>query len=336
MLQPSLTFFVTTTLAAAAFATVTAVVARRRLPPGSRFGAANGVTLARLVLQAPLVGLLGEVPSTALAWLAIAISGLVLALDYVDGWLARRHGTAADFGARFDMETDALLILMLSVLCLRYDKAGAWILIAGLMRYAFVGAGRVWPWMSAELPASRRRQGVCVAQIVALIACLAPPVAPPASAVVGALGVGVLAWSFAIDVRWLASRAAAGAVAAAGRAVRDWLTLAVALYVLNSALTFHNVWPTPWITTRNELSIEIAVLVLALALYARIAGRLSGRVLTALALVLTLMTIGRYAEVTAPALYGRAVNLYWDAQYLPNVAAMLVEGQLPRLSFTRA
>jgi hypothetical protein len=50
-----------------------------------------------------------------------------------------------------------------------------------------------------------------------------------------------------------------------------------------------------------------------------------------LAIVLTLMTIGRYAEVTTPALYGRAVNLYWDAQYLPNVAAMLVEVASPVL-----
>ena len=117
MLQPSLTFLVTTALAAAAFVTVTVVLARRRLPRGSRFGAANGVTLARLVLLAPLVGLLGAEPSPTRAWLGIAISGPVLALDYVDGWLARRHGTASDFGARFDMETDALLILLLSVLC---------------------------------------------------------------------------------------------------------------------------------------------------------------------------------------------------------------------------
>ena len=37
------------------------------------------------------------------------------------------------------------------------------------------------------------------------------------------------------------------------------------------------------------------------------------------------LLLGRYAEVTAPALYGRPVNLYWDAQHLPKVAAMLAE-----------
>jgi hypothetical protein len=112
-------------------------------------------------------------------------------------------------------------------------------------------------------------------------------------------------------------------------AIRDWALLALALLVLNFALTFHNVWPTWWITTRHELSIEIAVLLLALTLYARFVGALSPRMLTGIALLLTFMAVGRYAEVTAPALYGRAVNLYWDAQYLPHVAAMLAEVSHP-------
>jgi len=41
------------------------------------------------------------------------------------------------------------------------------------------------------------------------------------------------------------------------------------------------------------------------------------------------LTIGRYADVTAPALYGRPVNLYWDARHLPNVGAMLAEVAKP-------
>jgi phosphatidylglycerophosphate synthase len=307
--------------------------ARRHRGP---FGAANTVTLVRLILIAPLIALLVEPPSVALAWVAIAIAGLVLVLDGVDGWVARHFGTAGDFGARFDMETDALLILALSALSFHYEKAGAWILAAGLVRYAFVGAGKLWPWMSAALPPSRRRQTVCVVQIVTLLVCLAPPVARPWSDLVGLVGLVVLAWSFAVDVRWLASGArhrgsGFSRDSAAIATIREWALLALALYVLNFALTFHNVWPTPWITTRHELSIEIAVLVLALVGYARVRGRLSARATTALALVLTLMTIGRYAEVTAPALYGRAVNLYWDAQYLPNVAAMLAEVAHPLL-----
>jgi phosphatidylglycerophosphate synthase len=302
--------------------------ARRARQP---LGGANAVTFVRLLLIAPVMAILAEPPSAALAWLALAIAGIVLVLDGVDGWVARRLGSASGFGARFDMETDALLILVLSVLALHFDKAGAWILAAGLIRYAFVAAGKIWPWMSAELPASRRRQTVCVVQIVSLLVCLAPLVARPWSSAVGALGLAVLTWSFFVDVRWLANRADAASLTQTSTAIREWLLLALALYVLNFVLTFHNVWPTPWIETRHELSIEIAVLALALALYSRFFGKVSSRLLTLLAIVLTLLTIGRYAEVTTPALYGRAVNLYWDAQYLPNVAAMLVEVASPLL-----
>lgn len=103
------------------------------------------------------------------------------------------------------------------------------------------------------------------------------------------------------------------------------LWLAPALLALNLALTFHNVWPTPWITTRHELSVELAVVVLALALAVEARGAAPRRIAAWLALSFTLLCIGRYAEVTAPALYGRRINLYWDGQHLPRVAAMLAQ-----------
>ena len=39
---------------------------------------------------------------------------MALLLDAVDGGVARRTGTVSGFGARFDMEVDAFLILVLS------------------------------------------------------------------------------------------------------------------------------------------------------------------------------------------------------------------------------
>jgi phosphatidylglycerophosphate synthase len=199
--------FTVRTLAACAVGTLcVAWLAHRHLEPGS-FGAANCVTFVRAALITPLFGLLGEAPTPALAWLAIAIAIVVLVLDGVDGGLARLAGETTRFGARFDMETDALLILMLSALCFQFGKAGMWILGAGLLRYAFVAAGWIWPWMQGALPESRRRQTVCVVQIVALLVCLSPLFAWPWSATAGALGLGVLAWSFLVDVRWLARQA---------------------------------------------------------------------------------------------------------------------------------
>lgn len=174
--------------------------------PQTRLGAANQVTLLRAALVALLVGLVGEGGEPALVWLVVATASLAAALDGLDGWLARRHGTVSGFGARFDMETDALLIAVLSVLVWELGRAGPWILLAGLMRYLFVGAGYVWPWLRGDLPPSRRRQTVCVVQIVSLILSLAPVVPRPASAVIAAAGLIALGGSFLIDVLWLARR----------------------------------------------------------------------------------------------------------------------------------
>jgi hypothetical protein len=104
-----------------------------------------------------------------------------------------------------------------------------------------------------------------------------------------------------------------------------WLGLGLALAALNLALSFHNLWPTPWVTTRYELSVEIAALVLLLALLGELGRLPSRRLVKWLAVVLVIFAIGRYMEVTAPALYGRRINLYWDAQHLPRVAAMLFD-----------
>jgi len=102
-------------------------------------------------------------------------------------------------------------------------------------------------------------------------------------------------------------------------------TLVAALWLLNAALTFHNVWPTPAIEWRGEWSVELALLVLGLAAWTRWRGA-PGRVLTvALAAAAVLFTLARYAEVTAPALYGRGVNLYWDARHVGGVVGMLVQ-----------
>jgi hypothetical protein len=102
---------------------------------------------------------------------------------------------------------------------------------------------------------------------------------------------------------------------------RSVLVLA-SLALLNASLTFVNVWPTPRIRWDWSLSVELAVLVLLLALARSHAASLARTIVPAAWLVLVM---GRYADVTGPGLYGRDVNLYWDAAHLGNVAAMLGE-----------
>lgn len=179
--------------------------------PHPRFGPANRVTLARLGSMALLAALVGEdLPRPPLAamptaaWWLVVVATVTAVLDAADGALARRSGLASAFGARFDMETDAAFTLVLCALVLQAGQAGAWVLAAGLMRYAFVAAARPWPWLAGALPPSPRRQTVCVVQITTLIVCLGPIVPPWLAATLAALSLVLLTVSFAIDVRSLA------------------------------------------------------------------------------------------------------------------------------------
>lgn len=191
--------------AIAAFATIVACVIAA-LPahhPHPRFGLANTVTLARAAVVAALLACALE-PTVPLGATLFAAACAAAALDAVDGPIARAAGRASAFGARFDMEVDALLILALSALAWRGDRAGAWVIAAGALRYLFVAAARAWPWLGAPLPHSERRRAVCALQVLALLACIAPGVAPPASTAIAAIGLAALIASFAVDVAWLA------------------------------------------------------------------------------------------------------------------------------------
>jgi hypothetical protein len=106
------------------------------------------------------------------------------------------------------------------------------------------------------------------------------------------------------------------------------LLLLPACVLLNGALTFVNVWPTPAIRWQFALSVEFALALLAVALW-RPPAR--SRLRTLLPILWLVLVVGRYLDVTAPGLYGRDFNLYWDAPHLINVAAMLLEDARPAL-----
>lgn len=180
----------------------------RGLPfhPHRRLGLCNLVTLGRAAMVAVLAALLtrpdGLADDAGLAWAAVAFALAGLALDGVDGWLARRSGLASAFGARFDMEVDAALAAVLCGLAILSGKAGLWLLPLGVLRYAWVAAGVALRWLNGPLPERFSRKAVCVVQIAALIALLAPVVTPPLSTLIAAGATGALVWSFAVDALW--------------------------------------------------------------------------------------------------------------------------------------
>jgi phosphatidylglycerophosphate synthase len=307
---------------------VGALLVWRGLPayhPFPRFGAANQVTLARAALVALLAGLIGEGSGSGLPALALALGTGVAVLDGIDGWLARRTRMTSAFGARFDMETDAALILVLALLAWQFGKAGAWVLASGLLRYLFVAAGMALSWMRQPLPPSLRRKTVAVIQVVALLATIAPFIPTSASVALAAAGLGTLILSFGADVMWLFRRASVL------ERRHAWQTLGVvlALVVLNASVTFHNVWPTLGVHWPGELSVEFSVLLLGLALSNAWLGRTRPGVLALLSALTVVFALGRYAYVTVQALYGRDINLYWDGPQLGGVIGMFVRVASP-------
>lgn len=182
-----------------------------RLPRGwPQLGWANRVTLWRGALVALLAGTLAHPELLARYTVPLAtLALLALALDGVDGWIARRTSTQSEFGAHFDMELDAFLILVLCLALLSLDKAGPWVLTIGTMRYAFVIAGLKFRWLTAPLPESRRRKLICVWQVAALMIALLPAVGTTATSWLAGSALVGLAWSFLVDIGWLYRHAAA-------------------------------------------------------------------------------------------------------------------------------
>lgn len=111
-----------------------------------------------------------------------------------------------------------------------------------------------------------------------------------------------------------------------------WIVLAASMLLLDASLTFHNVWPTPAVGWAGELSLELAVYIVGLVVWSRSLGPVSRAARQWSAGIWLLLVVGRYAHVTAPALWGRELNFYWDLRFLPDVASMLARAAPPWLS----
>ncbi|SBT42673.1 CDP-alcohol phosphatidyltransferase family protein [Micromonospora auratinigra] len=172
-----------------------------RAADAARPGPADLVTLTRALLVGGVLALVvdagtGPAPVAVLVPLTV----VALALDWVDGRVARRTGTASALGARFDMEVDAFLILVLSAHLA--PSVGGWVLAIGAMRYAFVAASWVLPWMRRPLPPRYWRKVVAAAQGI-LLTVAASRLLPGPQLVPAAAALALLVESFGRDVHWL-------------------------------------------------------------------------------------------------------------------------------------
>lgn len=158
------------------------------------FGAANSVTSVRIALTSAL-GFV--VPTSNLVMTALVL--VVFALDGLDGWLARRRRTASHFGALYDMEGDAYLVMMTSLLLWHKGIADGWVVTAGLLRYIYAIAVRVLP-IRGEAPRSRLgRYGYAILLVSFALAFSLPQTL---ATILAAIATAALAFSFLRSALW--------------------------------------------------------------------------------------------------------------------------------------
>ena len=170
----------------------------------TRLGPADAVTLARAVLIGGLTALVADTLAGSAPVplpLMVALTSVALALDAVDGRVARRTGTVTAAGARFDMEVDAFLLLVLSVYDVRL--LGGWVLLIGSARYLFVAAGWVWPWLCGPTPPRFWGKVVAAVQGVVLTVAMAELLPGPVVALATVAALSLLVESFGRQVWWL-------------------------------------------------------------------------------------------------------------------------------------
>ena len=172
----------------------------------TRFGQANVVTAVRSTLVGVISGIVvASFFAPMPVWIVLALVVPTLLLDAVDGWVARRANCASELGARFDMEVDAFLLLVLSAYV--SQTLGIWVLAIGLMRYAFIVAGWIFPWLRRELPFRYWRKVVAAMQGIALTVAITG-LLPVVDTVFVAIALALLVESFGRDVVWLVARRA--------------------------------------------------------------------------------------------------------------------------------
>jgi phosphatidylglycerophosphate synthase len=214
--------------------------------PSAGLGWASWVTLTRATLAVGVAALTAasfELP-VATATL-VTLASIALALDFVDGWLARRTGTQSALGAKLDGEVDAFLIGVLSIEVA--PTAGGWVLLIGFARYGFFAAGWVLPWLRAPLPRRDWRKTVTASQGIALV--VAASGVPPlwVSRVLLVVALALLAESFGRDVWWLLRHRDEAPARPAAAWARNPVTTTVPTVLALAVVWFTLVFPIrPW------------------------------------------------------------------------------------------
>ena len=278
-----------------------------RVPP-VRLGPATWVTLARATLAVGVAALAVDsfTRDTPVA-LLVALAAVALALDAVDGPVARRTGTATAMGARLDGEVDAFLILALSLYVAPVH--GAFVLAIGAARYVFLAGEWLVPWMRAPLPRRRWRTYVAATQGVVLTVAAADVLPRGLMQALLIVALALLAVSVGECTWWLWRRRDDARAVAAGPTAA--LT-ALALLVVWAALVAPNRTSDLTVGAFARVPLELLVLVALGALLPATQRRVVATAAGALLGVLVLVKVLDMAFFTA---FDRPFDPISDSSY---------------------
>ena len=233
------------------------VTARRRSPQPVILPA-DWVTLTRMLLIAGVTGLVADSFSRPVSITAlVTLSAVALALDAVDGQVARRTGTATPLGARIDGEADAFLILVLSITV--SQDYGGWVLVIGAARYAFLLAGWLIPWLRAPLAPRFWRKVVAAVQGVVLTVAASGVTSRLVGTIAVAAALLLLAESFGRDIIWLYRAGASPRARLAVRFTIAALALALLWFTLLLPDRIYQISLGAFVSVPIELLVLVAV-----------------------------------------------------------------------------
>lgn len=169
---------------------------------------ADRVTLLRIALIGVCAAhvtlwLFGE--AHAQSWLLFAAAVPAVTLDAVDGWVARRTHSSTPEGSRLDMESDAVLYLILSIPL--GAMIGWWVWLIGAMRYLFAAGSWVRPAWRGTLDYSEVRRVIAAVQGVVLAAFAGTLFPSGIEVLVSAAACALLVYSFGRDIATLERQA---------------------------------------------------------------------------------------------------------------------------------
>lgn len=162
----------------------------------TRFGIANTITSVRLL---SLVALALLVDAGLPLW-ASALSWTIFCLDGLDGYLARRTQTDSSLGALYDSEVDASFTMLLTWSVYQLGHAGAWVLIGGCLRVAYVLSLYLTRVRETEAPRTPLGRYVFGLSIGGYTLSLWPFAS--AAVLLSGLATALLCYSFSRSFRW--------------------------------------------------------------------------------------------------------------------------------------